>query len=471
MNTSSPSATNLSLTQQLVELQKRPVDALTRQRALLHWLDWMGCVAAGSGAPAAQRLRDWQLFPVAQQATTHPEVKPFKGLLGAAETPMQALMAEAGAANVEEMDDMHRTAILHPGPVILPAVACLARQGSFTAGQLLDAIVRGYETMIRIGRAVGSHHYFYWHNTATAGAFGAASACADLLALSDEARAWALGNAGTQAAGLWQVRLEPVMSKQLHTGHAAWAGVTASSLAAAGFTGPLRILEGERGFFAAMCPDGVPERVCAPESDWLIHETSFKPWPACRHTHATIDATLALRETLGEQAFAFQHARVESFDDALSICDRAAPSTRTEAKFSLQYAVAAAARFGDLEPHHFDEVCWSDPELRHAASRVELQPNAALQSAYPAHYGAKVTLTFADGQSFSHTVHDSLGDPERALSGDQVLEKMVRLMAYGGVASSQVDALLASARRLLDDEAGSLMDQPLPDVFTQPLLS
>ena len=85
---------------------------------------------------------------------------------------------------------------------------------------------------------------------------GAAAASASVLGLNPEQTVWALGNAGTQAAGLWQVRFEPVMSKQLHTAHAAWSGLTAASLAQSDFTGPQYILEGPRGLFAAMCDGG-----------------------------------------------------------------------------------------------------------------------------------------------------------------------------------------------------------------------
>ena len=99
-----------------------------------------------------------------------------------------------------------------------------------------------------------------------------------------------LAQSQAQAAGLWQVRLEPVMGKQLHTGHAAWAGLSAATLAQAGFTGPRHILEGPHGFYAAMCADARTDRLLADDGDWLIHSASFKPWPACRHTHAAIDA-------------------------------------------------------------------------------------------------------------------------------------------------------------------------------------
>ena len=93
----------LSLTGELVRQGRRPVDARTRRRAVLHWLDWMGCVAAGSRAPVGAVLRDWQRTPGA--------VRAVPSLLGMAEDDYHALLLDAGPANVEEMDDMHRAAI------------------------------------------------------------------------------------------------------------------------------------------------------------------------------------------------------------------------------------------------------------------------------------------------------------------------------------------------------------------------
>jgi 2-methylcitrate dehydratase PrpD len=460
-------AAEASLTSALLAQGRRPVSPATRRRAVLHWLDWIGCVAAAAQSPVAGVLRAWEPNPGAPRRV--------EALLGLAQGDHHAVLLDAGPANVEEMDDLHREAILHPGPVVIPALAALARQRPLPAGRVLDALVRGYDAMIRIGRAVGRRHYFYWHNTATAGAFGAAAACADALDLSPEQSVWALGNAGTQAAGLWQVRLEPVMSKQLHTGHAAWAGLTAASLASAGFTGPARILEGERGFFAAMCEGGDFARVAQAEDDWLILQTSFKPWPACRHTHATIDCVLALRERLGGEPLRYEACTVETFGDALAICSNFHPVTRTEAKFSLQYAVAAAARFGPLRPGHFDPACVATPELQAAASRVALERAADLDALYPAHYGARVSMTLADGRVVSHHEQDSLGDPERALSADAVIGKAVELMRYGGVAAVRAAAAVDAAEALLREDARpgatARMDEPFPRALLAPLFA
>ncbi|MBL8385367.1 MAG: MmgE/PrpD family protein [Burkholderiales bacterium] len=451
--------TSESLTGILARRIAQPVDPRARRRAVLHWIDWMGCVAAGARAPVGAVLRAWQRTPGRPRATP--------SLLGLAEDDYHALLCDAGPANVEEMDDMHRAAILHPGPAVIPALAGVARRHRLSAAQTLDALVRGYEVMIRIGRAVGPRHYFFWHNTATVGAFGAAAACASALGLGEEPTVWALGNAGTQAAGLWQVRLEPVMSKQLHTAHAAWSGMTAASLAAAGFTGPAFILEGERGFLKAMCEGADAAAITRAESDWLIHDTSFKPWPACRHTHATIDCVLALRDAEGGVPLAFEHGVVEGFGDAVAICNNPRPTTRTEAKFSLQYAVAATAQFGLLRPEHFDAEVFTRPAFAPAMQRVELRVGADISARYPAHYGARVTLTLAGGRTVVHEVRDSLGDPERALPEAAVLDKARALFAYGGVAPARAEAALASARALLDGAADSA--GPVPPALLDPL--
>lgn len=452
-----------SLTEALLLRNQRPVDDASRRRAVLHWLDWVGCVAAGARAPVATVLRDWNMRPGVKRTCP--------ALLGMANDPYHAMLLDAGPANVEEMDDMHRQAILHPGPVIIPALAALARDRTLAASQVLDALVRGYEVMIRIGRAVGRRHYYYWHNTATAGAFGAAAACADVLGLPMPRAVWALGNAGTQAAGLWQVRLEPVMSKQLHTGHAAWAGMTAASLAEAGFSGPTRILEGERGFFAAMCDGAEASAVLRDECNWLIHETSFKPWPACRHSHATIDCLLALREQQGDGPLHFTECIVETFNDALSICDNPNPESRTEAKFSLQYCAAAAAEFGPLRPENFDASCFEREDLRANASRVSLKQASDIEARYPNHYGARVTLRLVDGRTCSHEVRDSLGDPERALGESAVIEKARTLMNYGGVRQARAAQALSAAAGLLKEDEGTntRMAAPFPAALLQPL--
>ncbi len=115
---------------------------------------------------------------------------------------------------------------------------------------------------------------------------------------------WALGNAGTQASGLWEFNADGAMSKHLHAGRAAANGVLSALLAERGFTGAPSILEGDRGFFRATAPDADPGEVVlglGDSSPLKIHGVSLKPHASCRHTHAAIDCALELRPRSGSQ--------------------------------------------------------------------------------------------------------------------------------------------------------------------------
>jgi 2-methylcitrate dehydratase PrpD len=422
-----------SLTEGLASLLARPVAAADRRRAALHVLDWLGCALLGAESEAGRA------------------VAAYGEKLGAG--PCQAIRAgkrdAAGAAfvngaygNVLEMDDIHKTSILHPGPVVIPAALALAERENASAEALLDGVVRGYEAVIRVGRSVGRAHYRNWHNTSTCGPFGAAAAAGSLLALTEAQTVAALGNAGTQSAGPWQCRLEGSMSKQLHTARAAASGLAAAELAALGFTGPRLILEGPLGFYAAMCADPQPEAVlAAPDGPWLIHATSFKPWPACRHGHATIDAALKLHGQIA--SYDVEEIVVRSYADAIAVCDCAEPATVLQAKFSLQHTAAIVLLEGPPPLEAFEPAAF--PRAAALRRKVRIEAAEPYASAYPARYGAGVTVRLRDGRKLAAEAPDALGDPENPVTPEQVEAKARMLMAAAGV---DPDPLLAAAKAL-----------------------
>ncbi|MEE3099417.1 MAG: MmgE/PrpD family protein, partial [Pseudomonadota bacterium] len=314
-------------------------------------------------------------------------------------SPAAAALVNGGLGTVLEMDDVHRTSLLHPGPVAIPAALATAQARGAGAEAFLDALVIGYEAMIRIGASVGPGHYQRWHNTSTCGPFGAAAASGALLGLSEDAMVWALGNAGAQAAGPWRCRHEPVMTKQLHTARAAMSGLQAAELAALGFTGPEEMLEGIQGFYAAFCPDPDPAAVTADlDGPWKVWDVSFKPWPACRHAHPTIDAALILRGR-GATPDAIRAIRVESYAEAINFCDRAAPQTVIQAKFSLQHAVAACLAEGPPPLALFEMPAVARPDLTRLRCLTTVTETPGFTAAFPARYGAAVEVDLASGET------------------------------------------------------------------------
>ena len=431
-------AESLSIAARLAALLARPVSVQDRERACAHLLDWFGCAAAGTVSEAAAPLRAWAANAAPQECAL---------LTGGAASLSAALIVNGALGNTLEMDDVHRAAVLHPGPVVMPAALALAQRSGATPMALLDAIVRGYEAMIRVGSAAGPTHARYWHNTATCGPFGAAAAAASLLKLTPRQTVHALGNAGTQAAGLWQMRHEDTDTKQLHTGHAALVGVTAAELAQHKFRGPQYIFEGPQGFFAAMCGGASAQAiVSAPDAPWKIAEVSFKPWPACRHVHAAIDCALVLRAQVNAAEIA--EVTVRTYATALTFCDQPQPRTSLEAKFSFQHAMAVVLVHGTPILAMFEPAAINDPAIAALRGKVRVEEAARYTGAYPSHFGSSVSLITQAGEHHEQHYADALGDTERPVTMTQLEQKARTLMAYGGWSETKAANILAAVHGL-----------------------
>ena len=400
------------LIHQVVQTLARPVSESEQNRARIHLLDWLACVAGARRSAAAH--------------------------VGKAAGGDLARTASL-AGNVLEMDDVHRTALLHPGPVVWGAVvAGLGEGGPRAMEEALADAVRGYEAMIAIGAAFDAHHYSLWHPTTTAGVFGAAAVHASRLGLDERRTAWALGNAGSVAGGLWHMRHEDVLTKQWHVWHAVRTGVEAATLARSALTGPGAMLEGPQGVFAAMARE--PRNLANAGEGWLIGEVSFKPFAACRHAHPAIDAAMTLREQ-GKLTAPFH---VETYADALAFCDRPDPVTELDAKFSLQHCVALVADGRNADPADFTrEAIAALADLR---AQVTVAEDDGITARYPAHFGARVN---------GLELVDTLGDPERPVGTERIVEKMKTLGTWGGLDEAACERAVKVA--LEGEDAGEIL--------------
>ncbi len=177
-------------------------------------------------------------------------------------SPYFAAMANAAASHVAEQDDVHNGSVFHPATVVLPgragAGAGARRQ---RAGSCWRRPWPATRSASASGEFLGRSHYKVFHTTGTAGTLAAAAAAGHLLGLDAAQMQHAFGSAGTQSAGLWEFLRTAADSKQLHTAHAAAAGLMAAYLAQDGFTGAADILEGPQGMAAGMSTDADPSRL------------------------------------------------------------------------------------------------------------------------------------------------------------------------------------------------------------------
>src|SRR5690349_11716478 len=211
--------------------------------------------------------------------------------------PRALALVNGAAAHTVEVDDIYRDGIYHPGaPTISAALA-------FGKRDVLRAVVVGYEISTRIGAAMGRAHYKYWHNTGTIGCFGAAAAASEVLNLDRSQFAHALATVATFSAGLQQAFRMDSMSKPLHAGHAAEAGVTAALAAREGVIGSLDVMEGEAGYGRAMgdAPDW-DKALATLGQEFHITRMTFKNHACCGHTFAAIDGALELKKRMNVRA-------------------------------------------------------------------------------------------------------------------------------------------------------------------------
>lgn len=434
----------------LVELRGGKLPDTAVEAARSYVLDWLGSALAGRASEPGKMLLTY--------ASSQPEagasvIGERRGV--SAET---AAFVNGGLSHIVEMDDLDRGSVLHPGAVTIPAALAVAETMGKSGRDLLSAVVAGYEVAIRVGEAVGKEHYRFFHNTATCGGFGSAAASAWLYGLDAEETVFALGNAGTQASGLWEFNSDGAMSKHLHAGRAAANGVLAATLAGQGFTGPRRILEGDRGFFRAMAPDAAPERVDSGlgTSPWKILGVSFKPHASCRHTHAAADAALELRPQLRGRAI--RSIIIETYRAALALCDRPEPQTPYDAKFSLQYVTACALRRGHAGLTDFHSDSLHDPELQDLCSKTKVRVEESFERRYPLEWPSRVGISLEDGTVLEAETARPKGDPENPMSPAELAEKFSELAAFGGLASA-APRLLRWVEALEESPAVSLRDK------------
>lgn len=383
-------------------------------------LDWYAALIPGAIEPPARLLE--------QALAGDMDQGPSRLALGRSATPRTAALINGTAAHTVEVDDIYRHAIYHPGaPTIAAALA--QAQAMDTAGlDFLKSVVAGYEISTRIGASLGRAHYRFWHNTGTVGTFGAAAAAATLLRLDAGRFAHALCTGATMASGLQQAFRMDAMSKPLHAGHAAEAGLLAALAAAAGFTGSLDVIDGDAGMGVAMS-DGPDWSSTVATLGQVFHicDMTFKNHACCGHTFAPIDGAVALQMEMQIGAEDIDAVHIGTYAPALDVAGNVDPRTAPEARFSVPYAVATALLFGSVRLAAFTPERLNDPRIRALMQRIRLTVDPELDAAFPGQRAARVRIVTRDGRCSEHLQPTRKGDPDAPLSDHDLNAKFLEL--------------------------------------------
>ena len=410
------------------QIMKEP-DKNTILKTKLEIIDWIGYALAGTKTKKA--------IPFYKLQQSLPEGQSLN-LFGKRKlNVLDSAFINASVGNILELDDVHRTSIIHPGDTVIPAAIATSSLVDIDILNFLKAIVIGYETAIRMGICMGENHYETFYSSATCGVFGAAAASSYILNFKSNSKAiyqninTAIQLSTMTSSGVWQCRKGDGEAKQYALANASKSGVTSAFLAQNGAQTPSDMIEGELGFLKGFKNHIDYKELIKINNKLLINDVSNKPWPACRHSHPVIGVTLDLQKKLLKnniQINQISEIIIETYKTAIDFCDKPIPRNDIEGKFSLQHCCAISLIYGDILEDYFKENILNNSRISDIRDKVIIKNNPEMTNNFPNNYSASVSLKLKDGSVLKKTNLDAKGDPENPMTQKEICDKTLNLI-------------------------------------------
>ncbi|HWM78013.1 MAG TPA: MmgE/PrpD family protein, partial [Methylomirabilota bacterium] len=270
----------------------------------------------------------------------------------------------------------------------------------------------------------------HYHPTALAGTFAAAAAAGKLYGLTEDELVRAFGICGSQAAGIIEYLSDGSWTKRLHAGWAAHAGVVATLLGHAGFTGPETVFEGEHGFYRAFA-GGVDEArldelLGSAGIVWELEQLTFKPYPCGSIAQPYMDCALRVRDTHGVRPRDIVEIRCRTAEGPVPrlwepLAAKHAPQNGYAAKFSLPYLLAVILTKGRASLAEFENDVVGDPAVLALASRVGYELDPTID--YPRKFVGHVRVRLRDGRVIEEWQDHPRGGPDSPMSRAEIEAK------------------------------------------------
>ncbi|MBS7706615.1 MmgE/PrpD family protein [Chelatococcus asaccharovorans] len=331
----------LDITRQAAEFVAaiKPPDLPQRciEAARIGIVDCVGVMIAGAAEEPVRIVA--AMLAATTQNDGAPEIPGGRNLVAS-----DAALVNGVAAHVLDYDDVALAG--HPSAVLVPAILAEGWTLDASGAEAIAAYVAGYELWAQLAALEPGHlHERGFHPTAVMGTLATAAACARLHGLDAEKTGHAIAIGASLASGL--VANFGTMTKSLHAGRTAQSGVLAARLAAQGFTASPDVLEHRTGFLRAHSPSGTPDiehGTIDLGANWRLADLGInvKRYPTCYATHRSIDAMLGLVAAHGLKAQDVREIRVHTGRTQKLMLRNANPQTGLEAKFSMEFAMAAA---------------------------------------------------------------------------------------------------------------------------------
>lgn len=396
-------------------------------------LDCVGCIVAGSADPIHKPLRQYVESVGGNQSAT------LIGLGGRTSVTTAALV-NGVHGHVLDYDDTNQMFIGHASVVIVPAIFALAEYLGSTGEDILTAFAIGSEVQWRFGEmlvAESDHYARGWHSTGTVGAFGAAAAAGWMLGLSREQMTHALGIVASEAGG-FQAQFGS-HCKPFHAGRSNEVGVRAALLARGGFTSAPDALESKVGLLNLVSSGfdtGFLDRFGEP---WGITEPTFarginlKTAPVCASGLGSIEGMVDyIAHTPIDVG---QIASIACFvrPGSLNFLVFHRPQTGLQAKFSVEYWVAATLIHHRLGFAELTDEAVQDPDVQALIERISVSGDDAIRREDAR---IRIIIEMQSGETHKIEYFPAKGSPENPMSIAEISEKYRNCFAYAGLSEA-----------------------------------
>ena len=342
----------------------------------------------------------------------------------------------------------------------LGAILAAGEFAGATGRDLMTALAVAYQVQCRLSdvapvRARGFDH-------TVQGAYAVASGVSKILGLDRSQTANAIAISGTAFNALRVTRTGKLSHwKGLAYPNMAAGCARAVVLARHGITGPLEVIEGDKGLMDAIT--GCFQINWPGEGLERVGRTTVKKYDAEIHSQTAIEAILMLLRQYQFSSTDIERVDVEIFDVAYNIIgggeegDKTVVSTKEQADHSLPYMLAVAILDGQVMPEQYEQERIGLADVQDLLGKVYVEPNEHYSERFPDEMPCRVRITLKDGRVLERQTKDYEGFHTRPMSWETVVQKFNKIASpnasagqRAGIADAVANLEQVSVRELMD---------------------
>jgi 2-methylcitrate dehydratase PrpD len=413
------------------------VPASVRHHTKLVLLDTLGVILAGGERPEVRRLREQ--LKGGSGATVYARGWP------AQDARTAALLNGIAGRSIELCEGL-RFVSGQAAMQVLPGVLAVAEQVGSSGGDILMALLLGYDVAARL--AGGFTPRPLAHQNGQVSLLAAAAAGARLRGLDARGVSLALRIATTLVlTPSYTNAVAGATALNIAGGMSGFAAALAPDLAIAGFEAQESAVEQALGELVGgeFTTQGLLDELGL---TWHIMRNYFRLYACCNPIHPALDClNLALTELRPRPE---EIARIDCATYRFaSVMRDPNPRNYFASKYSLPHAAATMVVRGHAGFAALDDTAVDDPLIAALRQRVTVTEDPAMTAVAPRLRPARVTVTLTDGRSATHACESHRGDFQAPFSDAELRVKFSELA--GTVLNAEGVAAVEQAVNRCDD--------------------